>query len=79
MVEQRLLPFLTYIEGIPSVHTFFDIFVSIPKGPDYAPYLFIVFIAGGLFHILQRTGALGKCHRYAVIRFGIKNRNQSLR
>ena len=65
----------TYIEGVPSVH-FFDIFVSIPKGLiSAAPYLFIVFIAGGLFHILQRTGALENAIGVAVNKAGIKNRN----
>lgn len=65
----------TYIKGVPSVH-FFDIFVSIPKGLiSAAPYLFIVFIAGGLFHILQRTGALENAIGVAVNKAGIKNRN----
>ncbi|GAM68514.1 arginine/ornithine antiporter arcD [Vibrio sp. JCM 19236] len=52
-----------YIEAVAPVHVF-DIFVAIPKGLiSAAPYLFIVFIAGGLFHILQRSGALEKRNR----------------
>ncbi|GAL16916.1 arginine/ornithine antiporter ArcD [Vibrio maritimus] len=59
----------------PSVHVF-DIFVAIPKGLiSAAPYLFIVFIAGGLFHILQRSGALENAIGVAVNRVGVQNRN----
>lgn len=37
----------------------FDIFLAIPRGLiEAAQYLFIVFIAGGLFNILSSTGAL---------------------
>lgn len=65
----------TYLQDVPSVH-FFDVFVAIPKGLiSAAPYLFIVFIAGGLFHILQRTGALENAIGVAVNRAGVKNRN----
>ncbi|YCO02573.1 YfcC family protein [Vibrio sp. VNB-15] len=64
-----------YLNDIPAVH-FFDIFVAIPKGLlSAAPYLFIVFIAGGLFHILQRTGALENAIGVAVNKAGVKNRN----
>ncbi|MCG9658069.1 AbgT family transporter [Vibrio mediterranei] len=65
----------TYLQDAPSVH-FFDIFVAIPKGLiSAAPYLFIVFIAGGLFHILQRSGALENAIGVAVNRVGVENRN----
>ena len=64
-----------YLIDTPAVH-FFDIFVAIPKGLiSAAPYLFIVFIAGGLFHILQKTGALENAIGVAVNKVGVKNRN----
>ena len=64
-----------YLTDTPAVH-FFDIFVAIPKGLiSAAPYLFIVFIAGGLFHILQKTGALENAIGVAVNKVGVKNRN----
>ncbi|WP_371860124.1 YfcC family protein [Vibrio superstes] len=63
------------IENAPSLHVF-DIFVAIPQGLiSAAPYLFIVFIAGGLFHILQRSGALENAIGVAVNKVGVKNRN----
>ncbi|WP_394149277.1 YfcC family protein [Vibrio maritimus] len=65
----------TLLADAPSVHVF-DIFVAIPKGLiSAAPYLFIVFIAGGLFHILQRSGALENAIGVAVNRVGVQNRN----
>ncbi|PSW08276.1 C4-dicarboxylate ABC transporter [Photobacterium rosenbergii] len=64
-----------YLTDTPAVH-FFDIFVAIPQGLiSAAPYLFIVFIAGGLFHILQKTGALENAIGVAVNKVGVKNRN----
>ncbi|AJR05079.1 YfcC family protein [Photobacterium gaetbulicola] len=64
-----------YLTDTPALH-FFDIFVAIPKGLiSAAPYLFIVFIAGGLFHILQKTGALENAIGVAVNKVGVKNRN----
>ena len=46
-----------YIEN--SGASFIDIFVAIPKGMvEASQYLFIVFIAGGLFHLINSTGAL---------------------
>ncbi|GAM65564.1 arginine/ornithine antiporter arcD [Vibrio ishigakensis] len=64
-----------YIEAVAPVHVF-DIFVAIPKGLiSAAPYLFIVFIAGGLFHILQRSGALENAIGVAVNKVGVHNRN----
>ncbi|MDW5377731.1 AbgT family transporter [Halomonas sp. HP20-15] len=54
----------------------FDIFVAVPRGLNEASlYLFIVFIAGGLFHILQRTGALENAIGVAVNRVGVERRN----
>jgi len=54
----------------------FDIFVAIPKGLISASqYLFIVFIAGGLFHILQQSGALENAIGVAVRRVGVERRN----
>lgn len=65
----------TYLTESPSVHVF-DIFVAIPKGLiSAAPYLFIVFIAGGLFHILQKTGSLENAIGVAVNKVGVENRN----
>lgn len=64
-----------YSTDTPALHIF-DIFVAIPKGLiSAAPYLFIVFIAGGLFHILQCTGALENAIGVAVNKVGVKNRN----
>lgn len=64
-----------YLTDQPSIHVF-DIFVAIPEGLiSAAPYLFIVFIAGGLFHILQKTGALENAIGVAVNKAGVKNRN----
>ncbi|MDV5169714.1 YfcC family protein [Photobacterium rosenbergii] len=64
-----------YLTDAPALHLF-DIFVAIPKGLiSAAPYLFIVFIAGGLFHILQKTGALENAIGVAVNKAGIENRN----
>ncbi len=50
-----------FLQNQPSIN-FFRVLVAIPKGLIAASeYLFIVFIAGGLFHIVQRTGALENC------------------
>ena len=50
----------SYLDTVPPIH-FFDVFVAIPKGLLKASqYLFIVFIAGGLFHVLEKTEALLK-------------------
>ena len=56
---QKVIPgSFHYLPDHPMIHPF-HIFVAIPKGLlEAAPYLFIVFIAGALFHILQSTGAL---------------------
>ncbi|WP_129138553.1 YfcC family protein [Modicisalibacter coralii] len=64
--------YLSDIAAIPP----FDIFVAVPKGLIAASqYLFIVFIAGGLFHILQRSGALENAIGVAVHKVGVERRN----
>lgn len=68
-----------YLADVANLHPF-KIFVAIPEGLIVASqYLFIVFIAGGLFHILQRTGALESAIGVAVHKAGadsnIKSRN----
>ncbi|MCS2608211.1 YfcC family protein [Halomonas dongshanensis] len=65
----------TYLSDIAPIVPF-DIFVAIPRGLiNAAQYLFIVFIAGGLFHILQKTGALENAIGVAVNRVGVERRN----
>ena len=55
-----------YLADVANLHPF-SIFVAIPEGLiEASQYLFIVFIAGGLFHILQRTGALENAIGVAV-------------
>ncbi|MGP5019223.1 YfcC family protein [Vreelandella alkaliphila] len=62
-----------YLSDVANLH-FFKIFVAIPQGLiNASQYLFIVFIAGGLFHILQRTGALENAIGVAVHRVGAEN------
>ncbi|MFM9270746.1 YfcC family protein [Halomonas elongata] len=64
-----------YLGDVAAIHPF-DIFVAIPKGLISASqYLFIVFIAGGLFHILQKSGALENAIGVAVRRVGVARRN----
>lgn len=58
------------------VNNVFDIFVAIPQGLiQSAQYLFIVFIAGGLFNILYRTNALENFVGTSVKRIGLKRGN----
>lgn len=65
----------TYLDNIANI-PLFNIFVAIPEGLINASrYLFIVFIAGGLFHILQKTGALENVIGVAVNRVGVERRN----
>lgn len=65
----------TYLNDIAPIVPF-DIFVAIPQGLiNASQYLFIVFIAGGLFHILQKTGALENAIGVAVNRVGTERRN----
>ncbi|WP_237673863.1 YfcC family protein [Vreelandella profundi] len=65
----------TYLENVANI-PLFNIFVAIPEGLVAASrYLFIVFIAGGLFHILQKTGALENAIGVAVNRVGVERRN----
>ncbi|MDL4863796.1 AbgT family transporter, partial [Halomonas elongata] len=64
-----------YLGDVAAIHPF-DVFVAIPKGLISASqYLFIVFIAGGLFHILQKSGALENAIGVAVRRVGVARRN----
>ncbi|WP_440617170.1 YfcC family protein [Cysteiniphilum sp. 6C5] len=54
----------------------FDMFVAIPKGLLAAgQYLFIVFIAGGLFHLLSISGALENAIGTAVKHIGVEKKN----
>lgn len=65
----------TYLDNVANI-PLFNIFVAIPEGLINASrYLFIVFIAGGLFHILQKTGALENAIGVAVNRVGVERRN----
>jgi len=64
-----------YLSDVGAINPF-DIFVAVPRGLNEASlYLFIVFIAGGLFHILQRTGSLENAIGVAVNRVGVERRN----
>lgn len=68
-----------YLADVANLHIF-RIFVAIPEGlVNASQFLFIVFIAGGLFHILQRTGALENAIGVAVHKVGaedsVKSRN----
>ena len=64
-----------YLPDVPNIH-FFDVFVAIPKGLlKAAQYLFIVFIAGGLFHVLQKTGSLETAIGVSVRKIGVHNKN----
>ena len=62
-----------YLPDVPNIH-FFDVFIAIPKGLlKAAQYLFIVFIAGGLFHVLQKTGSLETAIGVSVRKIGVHN------
>ncbi|MEQ9537423.1 MAG: TIGR00366 family protein [Deltaproteobacteria bacterium] len=53
----------------------FDVFVAVPRGMlAAARYLFIVFIAGGLFRVLDETGALENAVGVFVRKIGLANR-----
>ena len=61
------------VEGSPA--SFFDVFVAVPRGLMAAgQYLFIVFIAGGLFHVLSSTHALENFVGTTVKFVGLKRR-----
>lgn len=65
----------SYLDTVPPIH-FFDVFVAIPKGLLKASqYLFIVFIAGGLFHVLEKTGALEAGIGVSVRKIGVEHKN----
>ena len=72
---QKVVPgSFSYLDAHPFIHPF-DIFVAIPKGLlEAAPYLFIVFLAGALFHVLQSTGALENLIGVTVHRIGSHRR-----
>jgi len=54
---------------------FFSIFVSIPRGLlDAAPYLFIVFVAGGLFHVMTKSRAMEHSIGTMVKHIGLERR-----
>ncbi|WP_240721717.1 YfcC family protein [Halomonas marinisediminis] len=78
--RSRVIPgSFEYLSDIANLH-FFRVFVAIPEGMiNAAQFLFIVFIAGGLFHILKGTGALENAIGIAAYRMGagnsIKSRN----
>jgi len=78
--RSRVIPgSFEYLSDIANVH-FFRVFVAIPEGMiNAAQFLFIVFIAGGLFHILKGTGALENVIGIAAYKMGagnsIKSRN----
>lgn len=76
--RSRVIPdtfaYLTGVEPLP----FFDLFLAIPQGMiNAAPFLFIVFIAGGLFHVLQSTGALENMIGVAANKVGASNSTRS--
>lgn len=53
-----------------------DVFVAVPRGMvEAAQFLFIVFIAGGLFHLLTLTGALENAVGTTVRKVGLRNRH----
>lgn len=54
---------------------FFSIFVAIPRGLlDAAPYLFIVFVAGGLFHVMTKSRAMEHAIGTMVKHVGLERR-----
>ncbi|MDO6788140.1 AbgT family transporter [Cobetia marina] len=68
-----------YLPDVDLIHPF-RLFVAIPEGMiNAAQFLFIVFIAGGLFHVLKSTGALENAIGVAAYRMGagrsVKSRN----
>lgn len=61
------------VQGDPA--GLFDIFLAVPKGlMEASQYLFIVFIAGGLFNVLSSTGALENLVGTIVRKVGLENR-----
>ncbi|MGI3170357.1 YfcC family protein [Pseudooceanicola sp. C21-150M6] len=58
-----------------AVDFLFSIFVAIPRGLlDAAPYLFIVFIAGGLFHTMTKSQAMEHAIGTMVKHIGLERR-----
>ncbi|WP_242457962.1 TIGR00366 family protein [Halomonas sp. YLGW01] len=78
--RNRVIPgSFEYIPDVALIHPF-RLFVAIPEGMiNAAQFLFIVFIAGGLFHVLKGTGALENAIGVAAYRMGagrsVKSRN----
>jgi uncharacterized ion transporter superfamily protein YfcC len=61
------------VQGSPA--GVFDVFLAVPRGLiEAAQYLFIVFIAGGLFHVLSSTRALENFVGTTVKWVGLKRR-----
>ena len=59
-----------------AINKVFDVFVAIPKGLiNASQYLFIVFIAGGLFHVMSKSRALENCVGTAVKTIGMERKN----
>jgi len=58
-----------------AIDFFFSIIVAIPKGlVNAGPYLFIVFIAGGLFQVMKKSHALENTVATIVRKVGTDNR-----
>lgn len=76
--RNRVIPdSFQYLEGIESL-SFFDLFLAIPQGMiNAAQFLFIVFIAGGLFHVLKGTGALENLIGLTANKLGANDSTQS--
>ena len=72
--QTRVVPG-SYHEAPGDAASFFDVFVSVPRGlMAAAQYLFIVFIAGGLFNVLSSTKALENFVGTVVKVVGLKRR-----
>ena len=78
--RNRVIPdSFEYLGGVATL-SFFQLFLAIPQGMiNAAQFLFIVFIAGGLFHVLKGTGVLENLIGVTANKLGandsIKNRN----
>lgn len=78
--RSRVIPdSFQYLTDVEPLH-FFHLFLAIPQGMiNASQFLFIVFIAGGLFHVLKGTGALENLIGVTANKLGanssIKNRN----
>lgn len=62
-----------------AIDFLFSIIVTIPRGlVDAGPYLFIVFIAGGLFHVMRESNALENTVATIVRKVGTDNRGMMI-